>query len=224
VIDPVLDFDGASGTPSTGSADRVARFLEEERIRTPYVLDTHADAGHLSALPVFEDRFGAQTAIGAGIVDVQRTFRDLFNLGDDLPTDSRQFDRLLADGEKLDLGPFALEALHTSARMSYRIEDAVFIGDTLFRPDYGTARCDVPDGSAAAWSESIQGLYRRFPAETRLFTGHDDGAGGRELAYESTLGEQREANVRAGAFPEPEENGRSYLKIPLNAFAQGSPS
>ena len=258
VIDSVLDFDPVSGSTSTASADAVARFLEAERIRVPYVLDTHAHADHLSAMPYFKERFGAKTVIGADIVKVQRVFRDLFNLGDELPPDGRQFDVLLQDGDVLDIGPFEVEALHTPghtpACMSYRIEDALFVGDMLFQPDYGTARCDFPSGSASELYTSIQEIYRKLPGDTRVFTCHDYQPGGRDLAFESTLAEQRrsnvqlsestrredfisfreerdaslsmpalilpsiQVNVRAGEFPPAEENGLSYLKLPLNAF------
>jgi len=258
VIDSVLDFDVASGRTWTESADAVARFLEQERISVPYVLDTHAHADHFSAMPYFRERFGAKTVMGADIVKVQRVFRDVFNLGDDFLCDGRQFDLLLQDGEMLDVGPFELEALHTPghtpACMSYRIQDSLFVGDALFQPDYGTARCDFPGGSAEELYSSIHELYTRLPEDTRVFTCHDYQPGGREVAFESTLSQQRASNVqlsdstskedfvrfrdtrdatlsmpalmlpavqmniRAGQFPEPEENGISFLKLPLNAF------
>ncbi len=261
VIDPVLDFDPASGRTWTESADAVSSFLDREGLRVPYVLDTHAHADHLSALPLFQERFGAKTGIGAEIVQVQRVFRDLFNLGDTLATDGRQFDVLLRDGERLDVGAFEIEAFHTPghtpACMSYRIGDALFVGDTLFQPDHGTARCDFPGGSASTLWDSIQRLYA-LPPETRVYTCHDYQPGGRPLAYQSTLREQREenrqlradtsreefvtfrkerdatlsmptlilpaiqVNVRAGHFPEPEANGVSYLKLPLNVFGGGT--
>jgi glyoxylase-like metal-dependent hydrolase (beta-lactamase superfamily II) len=222
------------------------------------VLDTHAHADHFSAMPYFKERFGAKTVIGADIVKVQRVFRDLFNLGDDFPCDGRQFDLLLQDGETLDIGPLELQALHTPghtpACMSYRIEDSLFVGDALFQPDYGTARCDFPGGSAEELYASIHELYTRLPEDTRVFTCHDYQPGGRKVAFESTLSQQRASNVqlsattskedfvrfrnerdatlsmpalmlpavqlniRAGQFPEPEENGLSFLKLPLNAF------
>ena len=262
VIDSVLDFDPASGRTWTESADAVARFLDEERISVPFVLDTHAHADHFSAMPYFKDRYGAKTVIGADIVKVQRVFRDLFNLGDTLPTDGSQFDILLQNGETLDLGPFELEAIHTPghtpACMSYRIDDALFVGDTLFQPDYGTARCDFPGGSADELYDSILTLYRSLPEGTRVFTCHDYQPGGRDLAFESTMRDQSrsniqlsqttsrddfitfrkerdatlsmptlilpaiQVNVRAGAFPDPESNGCSYLKLPINALGGAS--
>jgi glyoxylase-like metal-dependent hydrolase (beta-lactamase superfamily II) len=258
VIDSVLDFNPASGRTWTESADAVARFLDQKRISVPYVLDTHAHADHFSAMPYFKERFGAKTVIGADIVKVQRVFRDVFNLGDEFPCDGRQFDLLLQDGETLDIGPFELEALHTPghtpACMSYRIQDSLFVGDALFQPDYGTARCDFPGGSAEELYASIHDLYTRLPDGTRIFTCHDYQPGGREVAFESTLSEQRasniqlsastskedfvrfrderdatlampalmlpavQMNIRGGEFPEPEENGLSFLKLPLNAF------
>ena len=258
VIDSVLDFDPASGRTWTESADRVSRFLDEEHISVPYVLDTHAHADHFSAMPYFKERFGAKSVIGADIVKVQRAFRDVFNLGDDFPCDGRQFDLLLKDGDTLAIGPLEVEALHTPghtpACMSYRIQDALFVGDLLFQPDYGTARCDFPGGSAEELYASTQRLYSGLPDKTRTFTCHDYQPGGREVAFESSLAQQRASNVqlsattakedfirfreqrdatlsmprlmlaavqiniRAGQFPEPEENGLSFLKLPLNAF------
>jgi glyoxylase-like metal-dependent hydrolase (beta-lactamase superfamily II) len=204
VIDPVLDFDAASGRTSTESSDEVARFLEQEGVAVSYVLDTHAHADHLSAMPYFKQRFGAKTVTGAEIVEVQKVFRDLFDLGDDFPTDGRQFDVLLRDGDKLDVGPFEVEAIHTPghtpACLSYRIEDAVFVGDLLFQPDYGTARCDFPGGSAEDLYRSVQRLYNSLPDDTRVFTCHDYQPDGRELAFESTLWEQRKSNVQLNAF------------------------
>ena len=258
VIDSVLDFDLASGRAWTESAEAIARFLEQENLSVPYVLDTHAHADHISAMPFFKDRFGAKTVIGAEIVKVQRVFRDIFNLGDDFPCDGRQFDVLLQQREKLDVGPFELEAFHTPghtpACMSYRTGDALFVGDALFQPDYGTARCDFPGGSAEELYTSIHTLYDELPDSTRVFTCHDYQPGGREVEFESTLWEQQKSNVqlsaftsqeefvqfrkerdatlsmpalmlpavqvniRAGEFPDVEENGLSFLRIPVNAF------
>lgn len=209
VIDSVLDFDAASGATSTESADRVARFIDEQRIEVPFVLDTHAHADHLSAMPYFKQRFGCRTVIGAHIVEVQRVFRDLFNLGDSLPTDGRQFDLLLHDGEVLEIGTHELKALHTPghtpACMSYLIEDCLFVGDTLFQPDYGTARCDFPGGSPEQLYASIQKLFQSLPGETRVFTCHDYQPGDRELEFESTLLEHKQSNVQLSASTTQEE-------------------
>lgn len=200
VIDPVLDYEPSSARRSARSVERVAAFLDARRLRVPYVLDTHAHADHVTALSWLADRYGAKRVIGAQIGLVQAAFRELFQLGDALPVDGRPFEVLLADGERLDVGPFAIEAIatpgHTPACLTYRIGDALFVGDTLFQPDYGTARCDFPGGDAATLHASITKLYARFPPETRVFTGHDYRPGGRPVAFESTLGEQRTDNVQ----------------------------
>lgn len=200
VIDSVLDFEPTSGRTWTESADQVSRFLDEQHIRVPYVLDTHAHADHLSAMPYFKERFGAKTVTGADIVQVQRTFHDLFNLDATTPTDGSQFDLLLGDGERLDVGPFELLAIHTPghtpACMSFLVEDALFVGDVLFQPDYGTARCDFPGGSAEELYASIYRLYQIHPDETRVFTCHDYQPGGRDVEFESTIAEQRRTNVQ----------------------------
>jgi glyoxylase-like metal-dependent hydrolase (beta-lactamase superfamily II) len=202
VIDPVLDYDPRSGRIFTESLDRLAEAIEREGLTIAYVLDTHAHADHLSGLAVLQERTGARTAIGARIGEVQAFFRDFYNLGPDFPVEGEAFDVLLEDGKALDVGPFRVEALHTPghtvACLSYRIGDAVFVGDTLFQPDYGTARCDFPGGSAATLWDSIQRLYA-LPKETRLFTGHDYRPGGRPAAWESSVGEQRRANVQLDA-------------------------
>ncbi|MEZ4332129.1 MAG: MBL fold metallo-hydrolase [Myxococcota bacterium] len=200
VIDPVLDYDPASARRSAESVGRIATFLEERRLDVAYVLDTHAHADHVTALAWIARRYGAKRVIGAKIGLVQATFRDLLRLGDAQPTDGRPFEILLADGERLDVGPFAIEAIetpgHTPACLTYRVEDALFVGDTLFQPDYGTARCDFPGGDAATLHASITALYASHPPETRVFTGHDYRPGGRPVAFESTLGEQRATNVQ----------------------------
>lgn len=209
VIDPVLEYDPASGRTWTGSAAAIAAFLDENELRVPHVLDTHAHADHLSALPFFKERYGAETTIGAEIVRVQETFKALFHLGEDFVPDGRDFDRLLGDGERLAVGPFEIEAIHTPghtpACMSYRIGDAVFVGDTLFQPDYGTARCDFPGGSAADLHASVHRLYATLPPETRVFTCHDYRPEGRPLAFESTIAEQRAHNVQLNDSTSAEE-------------------
>lgn len=200
VIDPVLDFDLSSGRTWTESAETIARFLDDEGLQVPFVLDTHAHADHISAMPFFRQRFGAKTVIGADITKVQSTFADLFHLEAGFARDGSQFDVLLRDGDRLEVGPLQLEAIHTPghtpACMSYRIGDALFVGDALFQPDYGTARCDFPGGSAEALYDSIDRLYSELPGETQTYTCHDYQPGGRSLEWLSSLREQRESNVQ----------------------------
>lgn len=203
VIDPVHDFDPKSGRTFTESAEAVAAYVTENDLTLRLALDTHPHADHLSATPFFRERFGAKTVIGAGICRVQETWRDTFNLGPDFPVDGSQFDVLVEDGQVLEAGSLQIEAIltegHTPASMTYAIGDALFVGDLLFMPDAGTARCDFPGGSAAVMFDAVQRLYER-PDDTRVFTLHDYQPGGRELAFESTIGEQKASNVhlRAG--------------------------
>lgn len=257
VIDPVRDFDPKSGRTSWRSAEAVARYIDDHHLAIPYVIDTHAHADHLTAMPFFKERYAAQTATGSRVGAVQQISRDIYNLGPDFPVDGRQFEVLLDEGDELCVGSLAVKALHTlghtPAHMSWQIADAVFVGDTLFAPDYGTARCDFPSGSAEQLYDSIQRLYA-LPDRTRLFLCHDYRPGGRPLRWETTVAEQKEVNIqlngrttkaefvafrtrrdaqlempvlilpslqvniRAGHLPEPESNGVSYLKIPLNVL------
>jgi len=259
VIDPVLDYAPNSGRVWTESVERIAGRIDALGLRIPYVLDTHAHADHLSGMAFFRRRHGAAGAIGRQITEIQDFFKGVYGLGDEFVPDGHQFDVLLEDGQLLDAGPFAIEALHTPghtpACMSYRIDDALFAGDTLFQPDYGTARCDFPNGSAGDLYDSIQRLFA-LPDETRVFTGHDYQPGGRAVQSLSTIGEQRrenvqlsgetsreafvsfrkqrdatlsmpalilpaiQVNIRAGALPDADPNGRSYLRIPLNVFGE----
>ena len=198
IIDPVLDFDPSAGRTYTDSAEHVAAYLDALNLDLVYALDTHPHADHLSALPFFKDRFGARTVIGKGIVDVQRTWRDLFNLGDQVPADGSQFDVLVEEGNRLEFGSLRLQVLatngHTPASVTYLIEDALFVGDLLFHPDSGTARCDFPGGSAGEEYDSVQRLYE-LPDTTRVFTLHDYQPGGRDLEFMSTIGEQKQSNI-----------------------------
>jgi len=198
VIDPVLDFDSKSGRTGTASADRILAAVEARGLTVDWVLETHAHADHISAAPYLKRRLRARTGIGAGIVAVQRTFGRLYNLGPDFATDGRQFDHLFADGERFAVGAMQGEAMHTPghtpACACYRFGDAVFVGDTLFMPDYGTARCDFPGGDAAQLYRSIRRILD-LPPETRLFMCHDYGPGGREIRWETTVAEQRAANL-----------------------------
>jgi len=254
VIDPVLDFDLASGEVDTGSADRILALAEERGWRIAMVLETHAHADHLSAAHYIRAKTGAQIGIGEHIRDVQKIFRPVFAF-DDLKVDGSDFDRLFTDGERLPLGTLEVEVMHTPghtpADLTYRIGDAAFVGDTLFMPDYGTARADFPGGDARQLYRSIRRLLS-LPDDTRLFLCHDYKAPGRdEYRWETTVGEQRRAsihvhdgvreedfvamreardatlavprlllpsiqvNIRAGRFPDAEETGARFLRIPV---------
>ena len=198
IIDPALDFDAPSGRTSTESAERLLACVRESQYRVPWILETHAHADHLSAAQHLKGALGAQVAIGAGITDVQRTFRDILNLGQDFPADGGQFDRLLADGDELALGGLSIRVIatpgHTSDSLSYVIGDAVFVGDSIFMPDGGTARCDFPGGNAGRLYSSIRRLYE-LPPETRVFVCHDYGPGGRERRCETTIADERAGNI-----------------------------
>ena len=253
VIDPVLDFDVKAGRTSTASADAILQAAAARGLTIALVLETHVHADHLSAGAYIREKTGAKIVIGEHVADVRRAFAPVFNLdlreGDD-------FDRLVKDGETFKVGALDVEVMftpgHTPACVSYKIGDAVFVGDTLFMPDYGTARADFPGGDARVLYRSIKRILS-LPGETRLFMCHDYKAPGRDAyAWETTAGEQRarnlhvkdgvsedafvamrtakdktlqmpvlilpaiQVNVRAGKLPEPEGNGTSYLKIPLN--------
>lgn len=208
VIDPVMDYDQRSGRISWRSAEAVARHIDEYGLAIPYVIDTHAHADHLSGLTFFKKKYGARSVTGRDIGVIQRTFRDIYDLGSDFPVDGRQFDILLDDGDVLEVGDLRVQAMHTPghtpAHMAWRAEDALFIGDTLFMPDYGTARCDFPGGDAGTLYDSIQRIYE-LPDETRLFTGHDYRPGGRELRFMSTVAEQKAMNVQLNATTSRDE-------------------
>jgi glyoxylase-like metal-dependent hydrolase (beta-lactamase superfamily II) len=257
VIDSVLDYDATSGRTSTSNADKVLAFIRDNELEAKWILETHAHADHLTAARYLCENLGAKTGIGAAVRRVQRTFAGIFNIGPDFPTNGSQWDRLFEDGDVEPLGGLAIEAMHTPghtpACVSYRIGDAAFTGDTIFMPDMGTGRCDFPGGSAVQLYASIQRILA-LPPETRVFSGHDYGPGGRPHAWESTVADQRatnvhlqdgtgerefvrlreardaeldlpklilpsvQINIRGGALPTPEDNGVSYLKIPLNAL------
>ncbi|MCW2307246.1 MBL fold metallo-hydrolase [Rhodobium gokarnense] len=254
VIDPVLDFNHRSGEATTDSADEVIRAAEDEGLEIAWVLETHVHADHLSGAPYIKAKTGAKIGIGERIREVQKIFRPIFN-ATDLAADGSSFDRLFADGETFSVGALDIEVIatpgHTPACVSYKIGDALFVGDTLFMPDFGTARADFPGGDARQLFRSIKKLLE-LPPETRVFMCHDYKAEGRdEYAWESTIAEERRCNVhvrdgvseddfvemrtardekldmpllllpsiqvnmRAGALPPAEENGVSYLKIPV---------
>lgn len=207
VIDPVLDYDVRTSRTSTTSLQRVADFVRDRELRVHYVLETHAHADHLSGSQWLRERLGAKIAIGERIRDVQETFREALDLGT-LAVDGSQFDRLLVDGEVITGGALSIETIatpgHTPACVTYRIGDALFTGDALFMHDYGTGRCDFPRGSAEALYDSIQRLYA-LPDATRVFPGHDYQPGGREVAWETTIGRSKRENPQLAATTTKDE-------------------
>jgi glyoxylase-like metal-dependent hydrolase (beta-lactamase superfamily II) len=256
LIDSVLDFDIKSGRTGTAGVDRLIEVVNQRHWRTEWVLETHAHADHLTAAPYVKQKLGGQIAIGAQIPIVQQAFSTIYNFGAAFAADGRQFDHLFADGEEFRIGSLTARVMatpgHTPACITYVIGDAAFIGDTLFAPDYGTARCDFPGGDARTLYRSIQRILA-LPPETRLYQCHDYPPDGREPRPCVTVAEQRasnvhlagksedafvamreardktlempplmlpavQVNIRAGAFPPPEANGVSYLKIPVNRF------
>ncbi len=258
VIDSVLDFDYASGRTDTRSADAVITAIRAQGLRLEWVLETHVHADHLSAAPYIQERLGGRIGIGEKITVVQDTFGKVFNEGTRFQRDGSQFDRLFAEGDSFMIGQLRGDVMHTPghtpACLTYVIGNAAFVGDTLFMPDFGTARCDFPGGSAEAMYASVQRILS-LPDNTRIFVGHDYKAPGRaDFAWETTVGAQKAANVhvgagrsredfvalrqardaslamprliipalqvnmRAGHMPEPEDNGQSYLKVPVNGL------
>lgn len=256
IIDSVLDFDPASGRTSTSSADAVIAYIRDQDLEVEWLLETHAHADHLSAAPYLQEQLGGKLAIGRHILTVQETFGKIFNDGTRFARDGSQFDHLFDEGDRFSVGSIPAIALHvpghTPADMAYVIGDAVFIGDTLFMPDYGSARADFPGGDAHVLYRSVRRLLS-LPETSRLFLCHDYKAPGRDTyAWETTVADQRSGNVhlhdgiseedfvamrkardatldmprlilpsiqvnmRGGHFPEPEDNGVSYLKLPLN--------
>lgn len=204
VIDPVLDYDPKASTTWTESVQEVLDFLKSENLNLHYILETHAHADHLSGSQMIKKAYPeAKVVIGEHITTVQKTFKGLFNLPTDFPTDGRQFDKLVTDGEKLQAGTIEIGTIytpgHTPACVSYTIDDAVFTGDALFMPDMGTGRCDFPAGSAKDLYNSIANRLYSLPDETKVYVGHDYAPGGREYAWESTIGESERANVQLPA-------------------------
>jgi glyoxylase-like metal-dependent hydrolase (beta-lactamase superfamily II) len=198
IIDPALDFDPHSGRTATDSAREVADFVAGRGLALDWLLETHAHADHLSAAPWLRQELGGRIAIGEGIRAVQATFKDLLNLEPAFATDGRQFDHLFRDGETFRVGSLGAQVIptpgHTNDSVSYLIGDAVFVGDSLFMPDGGTARCDFPGGDAHLLYASIQRLYA-LPGDTRVFVCHDYGPGGREHRCETTIAGQRQGNI-----------------------------
>lgn len=202
IFDPVLDYCAASGRTDTTSAEMLIKYMEGADLKTKYIIETHAHADHLSSAPYLKKKLGGQTMIGANIDAVQKVFGDVFNAGKTFATDGSQFDILATDGDTFLLGETKVAAMHTPghtpACMSYLIGDAVFVGDTLFMPDFGTARCDFPGGSAEALYNSIQKLFA-LPDETRVFLCHDYKAPGRdEYVWETTIGAEKARNIHVG--------------------------
>ena len=208
VIDSVLDLDYAAGRLGHASADRIAAHVEAAGLRLDWIIETHVHADHLSAAPYLQERLGGRIGIGAGIMAVQDTFGKIFNEGTEFQRDGSQFDRLFEDGDRYEIGTMRALAMatpgHTPACMVHVVGDAAFVGDTLFMPDGGSARADFPGGDAGALYDSIQRVLA-LPEATRLFMCHDYGPGGRAVAWETTVGEQRARNIHVGGGRTREE-------------------
>ncbi len=258
IVDSVLDFDYASGRTDTRSADAVIDFVKDQDLDLQWILETHVHADHLSAAPYIQERLGGKIGIGQRITVVQETFGKVFNEGTRFQRDGSQFDKLFEEGDSFMIGQMRGDVLHTPghtpACLTYVVGDAAFVGDTLFMPDFGTARCDFPGGSSATLFDSVQKILA-LPDDTRIFVGHDYKAPGREeFAWETTVGAQKalnvhigagkskedfiamrdardatlamprliipslQVNMRAGQMPEPEDNGVTYLKVPVNGI------
>jgi glyoxylase-like metal-dependent hydrolase (beta-lactamase superfamily II) len=198
IVDPVLDYDPASGRTSTASADKVADFVSDNGLNVDWILETHVHADHLSAAPYLREKLGGKVGIGRHVAAVQETFKSVFDI-EDLATDGSQFDHLFEDGDEFRVGSIAGLVIatpgHTPACVTYVIGDAAFVGDTLFMPDFGTARTDFPGGDAGMLYDSIQRIFS-LPDDTRLFMCHDYKAPGRdEFAWQTSVAEQRESNI-----------------------------
>lgn len=198
IVDSVLDYEAASGRTKTKSADQVIAIVESENLTVEWILETHVHADHLSAAPYLHNKLGGKIGIGAHITDVQNIFGNLFNAEPEFRRDGSQFDHLFTDGDTFAIGGLTATAMHTPghtpACMTYHIGDALFVGDTMFMPDFGTARCDFPGGDARVLYQSIQRLLA-LPPETRMFMCHDYMPNGREMQYETTVGEQKASNL-----------------------------
>ena len=199
IIDSVLDFDFASGRTDTQSADKLINFVTENKLDVKWLLESHVHADHLSAAPYIQMKVGGKIGIGSRITDVQETFGKIFNEGTEFQRDGSQFDKLFVEGDTFHIGQLRGDVLHTPghtpACLTYVIENAAFVGDTLFMPDFGTARCDFPGGSSERLFSSIQKILE-LPDDTRIFVGHDYKAPGRDkYAWETTVGEQKKKNI-----------------------------
>ncbi|NBR88983.1 MAG: MBL fold metallo-hydrolase [Rhodobacteraceae bacterium] len=209
IIDSVLDFDYSSGRTDTKSADEIIAWVKSEGLNVEWLLETHVHADHLSAAPYIQERVGGKIGIGDRIRIVQDTFGKIFNEGTEFQRDGSQFDRLFVEGDTLHIGQLRGDVLHTPghtpACLTYVIGDAAFVGDTLFMPDFGTARCDFPGGSAQTLFDSVHKILS-LPEETRIFVGHDYKAPGRDVyAWETTVGEQKAKNIHIGAGKSKDE-------------------
>lgn len=204
VIDPVWDYDPAASKMSTQSAQLVIDFVKSHSLKVHYIMETHAHADHVSGSQILKKEWPkAKVAIGARIQDVQKVFKGVFNLPESFKTDGSQFDLLIEEGKKINAGTLTIDTIytpgHTPACASYLIGDSVFTGDALFMPDYGTGRCDFPAGSADDLYTSVHEKLYKLPDETRVFVGHDYMPGGRELKFESTIGEEKRNNIQLNA-------------------------
>jgi len=258
IIDPVLDFDPVSGRTETKSAAKLIEYIQLNQLQTVWILETHAHADHLSSASYLKIQLGGKTAIGEQITKVQSAFKTPFNMEPEFKADGSQFDQLLADGDIIKIGQTAIRVIHTPghtpACLSYEVDGVMFVGDTLFMPDFGTARTDFPGGDAKILYHSIQKILA-YPGETKIFVGHDYKAPDRDFyAWESTVALQKsnnihineniaeqqfiecrttrdstltmpalilpavQVNIRAGEMPPKEDNGVSYLKLPINFF------
>jgi len=209
IIDPVLDFDLAAGRTATQSADEIISYVDREGLKVSWILETHVHADHLTASSYLKAKLGGKTAIGAGVVDVQKTFGAIYNLRDDFTRDGSQFDVLFEDNDIFSIGNLEVRVIHTPghtpACATYVVEDCAFTGDTFFMPDSGTARCDFPGGSAAQLYNSLQKILA-LPPETRLLLNHDYGcAGSRDCCWETSVAEQRDKNIHVGGGKSAEE-------------------
>lgn len=255
VIDPVLDYDPKSGRTRTQSAQQVIDYITNNQLRLEWILETHAHADHLTAAKYLQNELGGKIAIGEKVQKVQDVFKGIFNLGEEFKPNGSQFDYLLKDGETISFGNLGIESIavpgHTPACLAYKVGDAIFVGDTLFPPDVGTARCDFPGGDASTLYKSIKKILS-YPDSTNLYMCHDYPPTDRQVIDKTTVREQREnnihihdgvtedqfiqmrkardatlevpvlllpsiqVNIRAGTMPPKEDNGTSYMKIPIN--------
>ena len=198
IIDSVLSYDPKSGRTHTKMADEVIEFIKKNELKTEWILETHAHADHVTAAPYLRSELGGKVAIGDHISVVQSVFKDIFNLENSFPVDGSQFDRLLKDGEEIHFGRLSFKALfvpgHTPACMAYQVGDAIFVGDTMFMPDVGTARCDFPGGDAHVLYQSMKKILS-FPPQTRLFMCHDYPPNGRPVQFETTVADEKKFNI-----------------------------